>query len=52
MNTFELDFPLLNWGDKEGRMDWTIGNAVEGVEIFGGIGSGKTSGSGRTLALK
>jgi hypothetical protein len=27
-------------------------HAVEGVQIFGGIGSGKTSGSGRTLALK
>ncbi|MEJ7659607.1 MAG: hypothetical protein WKG07_08255 [Hymenobacter sp.] len=31
---------------------WTIRNAVEGVQIFGGIGSGKTSGSGRLLALK
>ena len=31
---------------------WTIRHAVEGVQIFGGIGSGKTSGSGRMLALK
>ncbi len=31
---------------------WTVRNAVEGVQIFGGIGSGKTSGSGRLLALK
>ncbi len=31
---------------------WTARDAVEGVQIFGGIGSGKTSGSGRTLALK
>lgn len=31
---------------------WTVRNAVEGVQIFGGIGSGKTSGSGRHLALK
>ncbi len=31
---------------------WTIGNAVEGVQIFGGIGSGKTTGPGRLLALK
>ena len=29
---------------------WTIGDAVEGVQIFGGTGSGKTSGSGQTLA--
>jgi|GEM_PF-4259272 len=31
---------------------WTLRNAVEGVQIFGGIGSGKTSGSGRMLGLK
>ncbi|MEO9803433.1 MAG: TraM recognition domain-containing protein [Reichenbachiella sp.] len=31
---------------------WTVRNAVEGVQAFGGIGSGKSSGSGRTLALK
>lgn len=31
---------------------WKIRNAFEGVQIFGGIGSGKTSGSGRYLALK
>jgi len=52
MNCFDLDFPLLNWGDKDGRMDWATSNAVEGVQIFDCIGSGKTSGSGRTLALK
>jgi len=31
---------------------WTVRNAVEGVQIFGGIGSGKTSGSGRSLATQ
>ncbi len=31
---------------------WTLRNAVEGTQIFGGIGSGKTSGSGATLAKK
>src|SRR5580658_486927 len=30
---------------------FTIGNAVENVLIVGGIGSGKTSASGRTLAM-
>lgn len=30
---------------------WRVRNAVEGVQIFGGIGSGKTSGSGQTLAM-
>ncbi len=44
----ELDNSLLTIGQSH----WTIRNAVEGVQIFGGIGSGKTSGSGRTLALK
>ena len=31
---------------------WTIRDAVRGVQIFGSIGSGKTSGSGKTLAYK
>jgi len=43
-----LDTPLIQFG----KMNWTVRNAVEGVQIFGGIGSGKTSGSGRMLALK
>ncbi len=43
-----LGQPIL----KLNQANWTVGNAVEGVQIFGGIGSGKTSGSGRTLALK
>lgn len=43
-----LDTVLLHFG----KMAWTIGNAVEGVKILGGIGSGKTSGSGKTLAEK
>lgn len=45
----ELDFPLLKFSDTEEDW-WTVRNAVEGVQIFGGIGSGKTSGSGRMLA--
>ncbi len=44
-----LDKHLLSFG--KGSASWTVGHAVEGVQIFGGIGSGKTSGSGRTLAL-
>lgn len=51
--TFNLDTPLIDLSD-ESRPNtyWTARNAVEGVQIFGGIGSGKTSGSGRMLALK
>ncbi len=45
---FSEEKPLIDWeGDQ-----WTIGDAMRGVAIFGGTGSGKTSGSGRTLALK
>lgn len=32
--------------------EWKVGDAMRGVAIFGGTGSGKTSGSGKTLALK
>ncbi len=53
MEAFDLDTPLIELsGNKSGTSLWTIRNAVEGVQIFGGIGSGKTSGSGRMLALK
>jgi type IV secretory pathway TraG/TraD family ATPase VirD4 len=34
-----------------GREAWTLRDAFEGVHIFGGTGSGKTSGSGRHFAL-
>lgn len=48
MTAHSLDNTILKFGDQS----WTTRQAVEGVQIFGGIGSGKTSGSGRTLALK
>lgn len=32
--------------------DWKVDDAMKGVAIFGGTGSGKTSGSGKTIALK
>ncbi len=43
----DLETPILTLGNN---YVWTLRNAVEGVQIFGGIGSGKTSGSGRKLA--
>lgn len=53
MSTYDLDTPLLQIPIPNSLPAvWTARNAVEGVQIFGGIGSGKTSGSGRTLALK
>lgn len=52
MDAFDLDQPLIDLVSRFETGRWTIRHAVEGVQIFGGIGSGKTSGSGRTLALK
>lgn len=49
MEDFDLDTVLLKLPSD---IEWTARNAVEGVQIFGGIGSGKTSGPGRMLALK
>ena len=47
--------PCLGWPDQQGllalgRDPWRIKDACEGTVIFGGTGSGKTSGSGRALA--
>lgn len=50
-----LETPIFSLPRAQGteqQPSWKVRNAVEGVQIFGGIGSGKTSGSGRTLALK
>lgn len=52
MNTYNLDETLLHVQHDKNSLDWTLRNAFEGVQIFGGIGSGKSSGSARTLALK
>ncbi len=41
-----LNTPLLYIGDEA----WTLADAVEGTQIFGGVGSGKTTGSGALLA--
>lgn len=50
MEKFDLDQPMIQFGDQHSA--FSIRHAVEGIQIFGGIGSGKTSGSGRMLALK
>lgn len=48
----KFDQTLLNFSAEENSFSdvWTLEDAFKGVQIFGGIGSGKTSGSGRTLA--
>ena len=46
---FDLDKPLIKFSNDQ--LDyWTIRDAVRGTQIFGGIGSGKSSGSGKTIA--
>lgn len=52
MTRYDLDDSLLDFPSASGGNRWTLRDAFEGLQIFGGIGSGKTSGSGRMLALK
>lgn len=47
MNSYDLDTVLYHFNGTE---PFTIRQACEGVQTFGGIGSGKTSGSGAALA--
>jgi hypothetical protein len=42
---------LLKFSDDPNDI-WCVEDAVKGTAIIGGTGSGKTSGSGRTIALK
>jgi hypothetical protein len=47
--------PLIGWPEQAGLLDlggdvWRIKDACEGTIVFGGTGSGKTSGSGHALA--
>lgn len=51
--SFDLDTILITLaGVNRIQETFSIRDALEGVQIFGGIGSGKTSGSGRLLAQK
>lgn len=45
-----LDDSLIKFKDNPTDF-WTLRDAVRGVQIFGAIGSGKSSGSGQLLAL-
>ncbi len=44
---FDLNRPIVKFSDRD---FWTIGDSFEGTQIFGATGSGKTSGSGQTIA--
>lgn len=53
MGLFDLDKTVFVLTDADGeKSDFKLRDAFEGIQIFGGIGSGKTSGSGRMIALK
>ena len=45
---FSLETPLLQFSHSADL--WTLADACEGVQIFGALGSGKTSGSGQAIA--
>lgn len=53
LGTWRLDAPVVRFPDSDRNLthDWTIRDAFEGVQVFGATGSGKTSGSGRALAM-
>lgn len=47
---YDLDGVLINLHKEQ--FQFTIRDSFEGIQIFGGIGSGKTSGSGKLIAQK
>lgn len=47
MKEYDLDQALFWFNEK---FPFSVRQACEGVQIFGGIGSGKTTGSGEALA--
>ncbi|MCI5091155.1 hypothetical protein [Phaeodactylibacter sp.] len=49
MESYDLDKWLIKFSNNP-RDFWTIRDAVKGTQIFGGIGSGKSSGSGKSIA--
>lgn len=54
MNTtsFDLDMPLFRFSGESGGSIFSVRDSVEGIGIFGGIGSGKSNFSARFIALK
>lgn len=52
MQHFNIDNPLIDFSNSSASCHWTIRDSFEGTAIFGGIGSGKTSGPGYKLATK
>jgi len=47
---YPLDMEILEFPGSIKKDVWCLADAVKGTQIFGGIGSGKTSGSAKTIA--
>jgi hypothetical protein len=45
-----LNKVVYTFKGEKGQAEWTVRDAVEGLQVFGATGSGKTSGSGRAIA--
>jgi hypothetical protein len=52
MDIFDLDRPLIEIVSESGYGRWCIKDAIESTQIFGGVGSGKTSGAGQNLSKR
>jgi type IV secretory pathway TraG/TraD family ATPase VirD4 len=48
---FDLDTPIFYLDGIARKIPWTIRNSVEGCQVWGSIGSGKSSSSSRFIAL-
>lgn len=51
-NLHNIDKPLLSFETEKGDAHWTIKASFSGLTIVGGTGSGKSSGSARTIAKR
>ncbi|MGA0556820.1 type IV secretory system conjugative DNA transfer family protein [Larkinella sp. VNQ87] len=52
MSSFDLDHPLVEFISDSSRGVFTYRHSFEGIQIFGGIGGGKSSGPGKLFAHK
>ena len=52
MEIYDLDTSLIEFPSQHGWDCFTIRNAIEGIGVWGSNGAGKSSGSGRLLAIR
>lgn len=51
MKKFDLDEPLIELVNGDKKSLFTINTSLEGTQVFGSTGSGKSTGAGKTLAI-